>query len=68
MIEERDKIADTPYRKLLNWFMASDPFPLEVDDRMAIEAFLNAEAHKREYRNWVEAYHEFNTDWEKANE
>jgi len=62
VLEERDPVADEAFRVLLDWFMVSDPWPLEAKQQGMMLAFLNAEASKRGYDDWVHAYHEFRGD------
>lgn len=51
-------MEDKLFRALLNWFMYSDPWPTTVGEHRTITAFLNSEAIRRGYENWVVAYHE----------
>jgi hypothetical protein len=62
-LEERDAISDLAFRALLDWFMASDPWPLDDgNSRAVIFGFICAEASKRGYDDWIEAYHEFDPE------
>jgi len=47
------------FRAMLDWFMCSDPWPVEPDDgsHEVIEAMLEKEAFRRGYAGWVGAYH-----------
>lgn len=58
-LQKRDPIADDAYRVLLDLLMVSDPWPLETADHGKMLAFLGAEASKRGYDSWEDAYHEF---------
>jgi len=58
-LEKRDPISDKAFRALLDLYMVSDPWPLEPGDNAVVFAFLCAEAQKRGYSAWTEAYHEF---------
>lgn len=58
-LEKRDPIPDEAFRVLLDLYMVSDPWPLEDNKKGAMFGFLCAEAHKRGYDGWTEAYHEF---------
>jgi len=59
-LQERDAISDEAFRELLNLFMVADPWPLEDEKSKAvIFGFLCAEASKRGYDDWIEAYHDF---------
>jgi len=52
-------MGDKLFRALLNWYMCSDPWPTTAGEHRTITAFLDAEAKRRGYENWVVAYHEF---------
>lgn len=43
---------------LLDWFMVSDPWPLEQIDNDRMKDMLNDEAQRRGYDDWVQAYHD----------
>jgi hypothetical protein len=43
---------------LLEWLMASDPFPLEQSRRQRMVDMLNDEARARSYDDWIQAYHD----------
>jgi hypothetical protein len=57
-LKDRDPIADDAFRVLL------DPWPLSDRAHGMIFGFLSAEAAKRGYDTWIEAYHDFQTDAE----
>ena len=62
-LEERDAISDLAFRALLDWYVASDPWPLADDkSRGVIFGFICAEASKRGYDDWIKAYHDFEPD------
>jgi hypothetical protein len=62
-LQERDAISDLAFRSLLDLFMASDPWPLDDDkSRGVLFGFICAEASKRGYSDWIEAYHDFNPE------
>lgn len=51
-------MTDQEFRDLLDWWMASDPWPiLEKDHHGRVTAFLEREAAKRCYKGLVDAYH-----------
>lgn len=58
-LEKRDPISDEAYRALLDLYMVSDPWPLGEQENGAVFGFLTAEAQKRGFTDWLEAYHEF---------
>lgn len=58
-LENRDPISDVVFRSLLDWYMVSDPWPLDDNSNGIIMAFLSSEAAKRGYDSWTVAYHEF---------
>lgn len=63
-LEKRDPITDEAFRVLLDLYMVSDPWPLEPKQNAAMLGFLSAEASKRDYDSWEEAYHEFDPNAE----
>jgi len=65
-LQERDQIADRPFRVLLDLYMVSDPWPLSDESSGVLFAFLDAEASKRGYDTWVDAYHEFDAGADDA--
>lgn len=52
-------MTDRMFRDLLDWFMVSDPWPLDRAAHARIEDALNAEAGARGFDGWVEAFHRF---------
>jgi len=59
-LQERDAISDLAFRALLDLFMVSDPWPLEDEQSKAVLfGFICAEASKRGYSDWMNAYHDF---------
>lgn len=61
-LETRDPVADSVFRVLLDLMMVSDLWPLSTAEQGQMLAFLTAEANKRGYDSWEEAYHEFDPD------
>lgn len=61
MPEERREyeLSHREFRVILNWFMVSDPWPMESESESVIKNLLNEESATRGYEDWVEAYHEF---------
>jgi len=55
----RDAVDGEAFRVMLDLLMVSDPFPADEPGRDAFAGFLDAEAWKRGYADWVEAYHGF---------
>ena len=53
---------DTEYRAFLDLMMCSDPWPIDDDgiDHELLEAFADAQAKKRGFTCWIEAYHRHN--------
>jgi hypothetical protein len=47
------------FRDLLTWFMCSDPWPSDAGAHDRIERWLDAQANKRGFRDWLDAYHCF---------
>ena len=47
------------YGTLINWMMASDPWPISQTARKRIVDMLNEEAEARGYDDWVQVYHEW---------
>jgi hypothetical protein len=64
-LAERDPIADKAFRALLDLYMVSDPWPLDDVQKGIVFGFLTAEAHKRDFTDITEAYHEFDLDDER---
>ncbi len=50
------------FRDLLDWFMVSDPWPLDHDAETRIQNELDKEAIRRDYKDWIIAYHEMEKD------
>ena len=53
---------DQEFRAMLDWYMCSDPWPVDPDDNGTHEMMtelLNRESRKRGYDGWVDAYHIF---------
>lgn len=48
-------ITQDEFRAVMNWFMATSPFPAHVPEKV-IETWLNREAQARGYKDWLEAY------------
>lgn len=59
ILEKRDPVSDDAFRVLLDLYMVSDPWPLSDRENGVLFAFLSAEASKRGFDSWTEAYHEF---------
>lgn len=53
-------IRDGEFRALLDLFMVSDPYPGSEANRCTVASMLNRVAAFHGYKDWVEAYHEFN--------
>jgi len=53
------KLTDQEFRAMLDWYMCSDPWPVEPEEgsQKIITALLNSEAFVRGYDTWVGAYH-----------
>lgn len=53
-----DSMDDREFRALLDWFMCSDPWPVEGGDSHDLMSdWLNRAAKSRGYKDWVEAFH-----------
>lgn len=50
---------DEQFRVLLDLFMVSDPWPLEISKHETMKDMLHEESVERGYDDWVHAYHEF---------
>lgn len=50
---------DKLFRVLLDLWMVSDPWPLEMQAHEILEASLSFESWQRGYTNMIDAYHEF---------
>lgn len=55
------RLGEREFRALLNWFMVSDPWPLDDESHRAIGALLESESGLRGFSSWVVAYHELPT-------
>jgi len=55
----RHSVDNIAFRAMLDIMMTSGPFPARESRREAFAGFLDAEAWKRGYDDWVEAYHDF---------
>lgn len=53
------RLSHQQFVAVLEWFMVSDPWPLSETTHNIMLNLLNAEAEKRGYANWVDAYHRF---------
>lgn len=52
-------MIDETYKALLRLICCSDPWPVDdADNELVIKAFADAEAKKRGFKDWVDAYHE----------
>lgn len=54
--------TDPEFRSMLNWFMASDPWPADASDKRSVRFLLNKEARVRGFDGWTDAYHNFTDD------
>jgi len=45
------------FRALLDWFMCSDPFPVDGETHSVVEHLLDRAAAERGHKDWVDAYH-----------
>jgi len=59
-------VTHEEFRALLDWFMCSDPWPIEGEDgqkaQREIETLLDRYAQHENYPSWIEAYHEFHPE------
>ena len=51
-------MIDDIFLIMLEWFMVSDPWPLDEAKHDKIEFVLNIESKNRGYDTWVDAYHD----------
>lgn len=51
------RMTEKQFRSLLNLHMTSDPTPLPEPQDNEVENFLNEEARRRGFEDWVDAYH-----------
>ena len=54
------RFSASEYNALMNLMMASDPWPTTEIQKRTITDLLNEEANRRNYDDWIEAYHAFN--------
>lgn len=52
-------MTDVQFRAVLDWWMVSDPWPLDEKAHEAIGDLLAAECAARDIEDWVVAYHQF---------
>lgn len=53
-----DEMDDREFRALLDWFMCSDPWPVDGGDSHDLMSnWLDRASKSRGYTDWVEAYH-----------
>jgi len=58
-------MTNTEFRAVLDWFMCSDPWPVERDvtigesNHVCVTNWLDREAKARGFDDWVVAFHEF---------
>lgn len=52
-------MTDLEFRALLDWYMCSDPWPLDGENHKAITALVQRESLNRGYDDWTEAMHNF---------
>jgi hypothetical protein len=52
-------VPDHIFRIMLNLMMVGDPWPLTEKEGHEYGAFLIAEAQKRGFAHWIDAYHKF---------
>jgi hypothetical protein len=53
-----DDMNDREFRALLDWFMSSDPWPVDGGDSHELMTnWLDRAAKSRGYTGWVEAFH-----------
>lgn len=53
---------DRMFRLMLDWFMVSDPWPLDQEGASLVEFVLNEEALRRDHVDWLDAYHGFRVE------
>ena len=54
------RFSASEYSALMNLMMVSDPWPTTEIQKRTITDLLNEEAKRRNYDDWIEAYHAFN--------
>ena len=59
-------MTDKEFRAMLDWYMCSDPWPVQKKDgstdeenHKAMTELLNKKARRHGYQDWVDAYHRF---------
>lgn len=63
MSQQIRAIRDGEFRALLDLFMVSDPYPGSEANHTTVESLLNRISTFYGYKDWVEAYHEFNNTY-----
>lgn len=53
------RLTDKQFRVMLDWFMVSDPTPLDEESHDEMLRLLEDEGRARNFSSWVVAYHEF---------
>lgn len=51
-------MTDKQFHLLCTLFMVSDPWPLSDEEHKAAEQFLDEEARRRGWKDWLGAYHQ----------
>jgi hypothetical protein len=71
-MSDETRLSDNDFSTILAWLMVSDPWPLSDGHRDRIVRMLNADAERRGFEDWTEAYHELhgrhNPRWEVADD
>lgn len=57
---EEPILSAQEFSALMNLMMVSDPWPISDIEGDRIVDMLNEEARSRDYKDWVEAYHDMN--------
>jgi hypothetical protein len=50
-------VSPVELRAMLDWFMVSDPWPLDLEKRVVVENLLDYLSRMKGYEGWVDAYH-----------
>ncbi len=50
-------VTEEEFRALLDWFMCSDPFPIDKEQLEYVTNVLDKVSHSFGYDSWVDAYH-----------
>lgn len=50
-------LTSAQFRALLDWWMVSDPWPLEEWQHEELRTLIETESDARGWPDWVEAYH-----------